>query len=110
MIYSLYQVVDSYYVHIPKNKRYTLWNQCESSALKLLKISITAGHYSGLKQVEILKALSVELDLLKVFFRLSRETRCIDSKQYLEIQTIVSEIGRMLGGWIKSASSQAQKK
>lgn len=48
--------------------------------------------------------MSIELDMLKVFVRLAKETRCIDSKQYLEIETKIQEIGKMLGGWIKFAS------
>ncbi len=39
---------------------------------------------------------------IKVLFRLAKDTRAIDSKQYLEIQTVIQEIGKMVGGWIKS--------
>ena len=45
---------------------------------------------------------SVKLNLLRVFIRLMKETKAIDSKKYLELETSVDEIGRMLGGWIRS--------
>ena len=46
--------------------------------------------------------MSIKLDLLKVLLRLSKDTQAINDKEYLELQEILAEIGRMLGGWIKS--------
>jgi hypothetical protein len=96
--------MDAYYLRIPKSKRYTLWHRCEKAVLAVLEGIIAAGHYFGPKQLEILQGMSIELDLLKSFIRLAKETCCIDSKQYLEIETKIQEIGKMLGGWIKFAS------
>ena len=39
--------------------------------------------------------------LLKVLIRLAHDTRTIDQPQYLELQAILQEIGKMVGGWIK---------
>jgi four helix bundle protein len=102
--YALYKLIDAYSLGIPKAKRYTLWNRCETAVLTILESIIAAGHYFGEKQLETLRTASIELDLLKVFIRLAKETHCIDSKQYLEIEMKVQEIGKMLGGWIKFAS------
>ena len=46
--------------------------------------------------------ISNKLDLLKVLIRLAKETRTIDANQYIAIQEIIQETGRMIGGWIKS--------
>ena len=102
--YSLYKLIDTYSLYIPKAKRFTLWNRCENASLAVLEGIIAAGHYSGSKQLEILRSLSIQLDMLKIFVRLSHETRCIDKEVYLEIETKIQEIGRMTGGWIKFAS------
>jgi hypothetical protein len=104
--YALYKLIDAYSLRIPKTKRYTLWSKCETTVLTILESIIASGHYFGSKQLETLRTASVELDMLKVFIRLAKETRCINSKQYVEIETKVQEIGRMLGGWIKFASRQ----
>lgn len=108
--YDLYKLIDALSASIPKNKRYTLWARCEKSVLAVLEGIIASGHYFGSKELLItLKTMSIELDMLKVFIRLSNETRCIDHKEYTEIETKVLAIGKMLGGWIKFASRQAQK-
>ena len=41
-------------------------------------------------------------NLRQVFLRLMKEIKTIDSKKYISLEEIVDEIGRMLGGWIKS--------
>ena len=109
--YALYKLIDTLSASIPKNKRYTLWVRCEKATLAILEGIVASGHYFGSDQLLLtLKKMSIELDMLKVFIRLSNETRCIDSKQYLQIETMVLSIGKMLGGWIKFASHSSTEK
>jgi hypothetical protein len=39
---------------------------------------------------------------LRIFIRLMKDTKGIDNKKYLAVQAQTDEIGRMLGGWIRS--------
>jgi len=98
------KILDKYRVHIPKAKRYTLWLKTENTALNVLEGIIATSHQSGEKRLDTLHQISIQLDMLKVFIRLSLEIKCIDSKQYLEIQKVLQEIGQMFGGWMKFAS------
>ena len=43
-----------------------------------------------------------KLDLLKLLVRLAYEIRVIDEKAYLILEERLQEVGRMLGGWIRS--------
>lgn len=101
-IYDLYKLFHSYHGRIPKSARYTLWQKCENTALELLEALIETSHRKGDDRVQSLYAISNKLDLLKVLIRLAKDTRAIDNTQYLEIQVVIQEIGRMIGGWIKS--------
>ena len=101
-MYDLYKLLHSYQPRIPKSERYTFWQKCGTTTLSLLEALIETGHQKGEDPVQSLYPISNKLDLLKVFIRLAKDTRTIDNPQYLEIQTIVQEIGRMIGGWIKS--------
>ena len=98
LTYSLYKLLDKYRVHIPKAKRYTIWVKAENNALNVLEGIIATSHQSGEKRLDTLHQISIHLDMLKVFIRLSLEIKCINSKQYLEIQKVIQEIGQMLGG------------
>lgn len=92
----------SYHARIPKAERYTIWQKCENTTLALLEALIATSQFSGEERLHSLHNLSNKLDLLKVFIRLAQDTRSIDAKQYLALQTILQEIGKMVGGWIKS--------
>ncbi len=101
-IYELYKLLHSHHHCIPKSERYTLWQKCENTTLALLEALIETGHRKGDDRTCALYLVSNKLDLLKVLIRLAKETRTLNNKQYLEIQEIIQEIGRMIGGWIKS--------
>lgn len=75
--------------------------QLENMILDLLELLFSipfAPHKS-----ETLKHMSVKLDLLKVLFRLAKDTHSISTGKYLEFQTQLQEIGKMLGGWMRAA-------
>lgn len=100
--YDLYKLLHSYHNRIPKSERYTLWQKCENTTLALLEAVIETGHQKDAEKLRFLYVISDKLDLLKVLIRLAKDTRTIDNLQYLAIQEIIQEIGRMVGGWIKS--------
>lgn len=101
-IYDLYKLLHGFQPKIPKFERYTLWQKCENTTLALLEVLIDTGHRKGEDRIQSLYILSNKLDLLKVLIRLAKDTRTIDNSQYIEIQGVIQEIGKMAGGWIKS--------
>ena len=87
--------------------RYTLWERCELRALALLETLIAVGHAAEPEgRTNLLLSLSQEIDTLKVLVRLAKECRAIDLKAYLALEKILGEVGRMVGGWLKSAGSE----
>lgn len=101
-IYDLYKLLHSYQQKIPKSERYTLWLKCENTTLALLESLIETNHKAGNERLHCLHLISNKLDLLKVLIRMAKDIQIIDSKQYLDIQMPIQEIGKMIGGWIKS--------
>jgi len=53
-------------------------------------------------KVETLYKISCKLDLLKILLRLAKDTLALTNKSYLELQEMLQEIGKMLGGWIRA--------
>ena len=48
----------------------------------------------------------IKIDVLRVLIRLAKEIKALDNKKYLISQECLDEIGRMLGGWIKSTKGK----
>lgn len=58
-------------------------------------------------RIVTLQQISIKLDLLKILLRLSKDSQALTSKNYLELQLILQETGKMLGGWIRSTKQNS---
>ena len=70
--------------------------------LDTLECFLEAGYTRQADKYAILERGSVKLNLFRFLIRLMKDTRSLDSKKYLILQTHIDEIGRMLGGWMRS--------
>ncbi len=103
--YDLYKTFHGYRDTVNKQDRYTIWQRCENVLLDILESILAASQMYKSEKLPTLERTSVKLNLLRVFFRLMKETKTIDGKKYVRLEKLVDEIGRMLGGWIKSTKA-----
>jgi len=54
------------------------------------------------EKIAVLQKASVKLDALKLLVRLSKDCRCISNSTYLQMESRLHTVGRMLGGWMNS--------
>jgi len=87
---------------VPKHDRYALWQRCENLVLEILEGILLASQLRKTQKLEPLEKVSVKLNVLRVFLRLAKDLKIMDLKKYSLLEEMVDEIGRMLGGWIKS--------
>lgn len=93
------------WVHLfPKVERHSLGIKIEALSLELIEELFYANELPNALKKAKLHQVSAKLNLLKILIRLGLETGCLDNKKYLTLQTMLQEIGRMLGGWIRSVS------
>lgn len=101
-LYEFYKNISNYLSLFPKGKRYTLGQKIDQTTLDLIELVLTAGYSTHEQKLAILQKASIKLDLLKMLIRLSLDTKCLDNKKYQLTSAQLVEIGKMLGGWIKS--------
>lgn len=101
--YDLYRTFYGYRTAINKQDRYTIWQKCESIILEILEGILLASQKFKAEKLPVLEEVSVKLNFLRVFLRLMKDVKTIDLKKYVVLEASVDEIGRMLGGWIKSS-------
>lgn len=85
-----------------KDSRYTLGAKIDSMFLEVIENIIKAGYSEKLEKQISLKRASVKLDLLKFFLQITWEIKSLDNKKYIKLSEKLNEVGKMLGGWIKS--------
>jgi hypothetical protein len=90
--------------HIPKSERFTLGADIRASIWLGLRLIIQANS-SRTNRLERLDELDEEIKVLQGMIRTGRSLKIIDSKKYKISSAYLVEIGRMLGGWIKSAAN-----
>jgi len=105
--YELHQALHEFQRTIPKAARYTVWQRCENRSLEILEGFFRVGYLPQDARSERLIDVSAHIDMLRIFVRLSYDVKAISQKKYLVIQQKLDEIGRMLGGWIKSIKQKS---
>ena len=100
--YDLYRAFHEYRRVVPKAERFTIYERCENAILDVIEAVLEAGYSKGSQKTTALERASMKLNIVRFFIRLLKETRAIDTKKYANLQEMIDEIGRMLGGWIRS--------
>ena len=99
-LYDFYQKLSFYVIKFPKTKRYTLGQKLDNLTLEIFELLFSIPIAEN--KTYTLQQISIKLDLLKILTRLSKDSQSLKDKNYLELQSLLQEIGRMLGGWLKS--------
>jgi four helix bundle protein len=86
----------------PKAQRFVLGQQIENTALDILRGIIQAN--AEREKLPHLKRISVDLDTLRILLRLSKDLELISVRQYGFSAEKVNEVGKLLGGWMRSAA------
>jgi four helix bundle protein len=86
----------------PKKDQYLLGKRCEDALLSFMEYILVAAGLSKERKLHVLEIANGKFDTLKVLLRVAHELRMLDNKKYLSLEAKIQEIGRMLGGWMKS--------
>lgn len=100
--YDLYKTLHAYTKTFPKGDKYSLGERIKSTTLDMLELLLEAESAKKDWKEPILEKVNRKLGVLKLLVRLASETKILDSKKYLDLIEREQEIGRMIGGWIKS--------
>lgn len=101
---ELYKTYYNFLELFPKKDKYALGAKCEEYIIAVLELLLETSYLPKEAKRPILLAANNKFETLKIFIRVLRELKIIDQKKYLALQTIIQEIGRMFGGWMRSLS------
>ncbi|NQT50231.1 diversity-generating retroelement protein Avd [Candidatus Kuenenbacteria bacterium] len=101
-IYDLYKDVYQAVKLFPKGDKHNLGNEIKNYSLQLLELLFKAERAKKDWKLPHLENADTKLSLLKLLFRLAYDLKIIDQRKSINLQEQLQEIGRMLGGWIKS--------
>ena len=102
--YDLYRTFHDYRKIVPKQDRFTVYERSEDLLLDVIESLLEAAHMDPARKREHLENASVKLNMLRFLVRMLKDVRSIDIKKYVILEGKIDEIGRMLGGWLRSSA------
>jgi hypothetical protein len=77
----------------------------QNAALDFQELIVEADALRGQARRERLRQADAALGKVRLYLRLCREWRWLTPGQYQHVAGMVAELGRLLGGWIKTCSA-----
>lgn len=100
--YDLFKAVADIVTHMEKHWRYGLGQSTERSVLDCLRELLMAKNAPKPLKTPYLLEASSHLELTTLKLRLCLDLKAANETQIFQAQALTQEIGRMLGGWIRS--------
>lgn len=92
--------------NFPKSQRFVVTARLQSAALDFQERIIEANAKPGKWKLDKLREADAELLKVRLYLRLCERWEWIKPGQYKHASEMVAELGRLLGGWIKSVTSE----
>jgi hypothetical protein len=94
-------------VNLTRVDRYTTGAKIDDIFLSLLELIFRAC-FAGdrFEKVSLVSQAIARSDLLKFFLQIGWEQKVVEHKKFAELIPLLTEIGRMLGGWKKSLDTK----
>jgi len=104
VILKHYDLILWFFPHISKfsrNYKFLLGDRLENLLLDILE-NLTIANYSVEARRKNLMEANLKLDHLRILARLCKDLNLLSFKSYQYQAEIIDEIGRQVGGWMKS--------
>ncbi len=85
----------------PAAQRFVITKRLQDAALDFQEAIFDANAHTGKDRVGYLRRADAYLNKLRLYLRLAHHWHWLNDGQYEHVSRMVSEIGRLLGGWIK---------
>jgi four helix bundle protein len=85
----------------PKSQRFVVTQRLQNSVMNFQESLIEANALRGVRRTEKLRYADAELRKTRLYLRLCQKWKWLTPGQYKHASSMVAEIGRLLGGWMK---------
>ncbi|HNT24732.1 MAG TPA: diversity-generating retroelement protein Avd [Anaerolineales bacterium] len=89
----------------PRAHRFGLAERIQRLAMEFQDALVLAGKSKGSERRQALGRADVQLEQLRIWVRLARDFQLLTLRQYEHAARLLSEVGRLLGAWLKQVSA-----
>lgn len=84
----------------PRSRRFTLGERLEGGLLAVLEFLVEAAYQR--QKEDALRRANLRLEVVRHVWRLAHELKVIATRQYEHGAKLIDDLGRQIGGWIRS--------
>jgi len=92
----------------PRSQRFVVTQRLQQAALDFQETIIEANALRGALRAQKLRVADTELRKVRLYLRLCEKWKWVSSGQYRHASQMLVEIGKLLGGWLKTVTPGAQ--
>ena len=89
--------------NFPRNRRFTLGERLESGMLEILELLVEAAYI--INKRELLNRANRRLAVVRHLWRMAYELQTIQAKRYEHGAKLLEQLGKQVGGWLKSVET-----
>jgi four helix bundle protein len=89
----------------PRSQRFVVTQRLQNAVLDFQELIVEADAARGTERRDLLRRADAALNKVRLYLRLCREWDWLTSGQYQHASQMVTEIGRLLGGWLKTVGT-----
>lgn len=86
----------------PRSQKFTLGDRLQNHLSDLMELYLRAYYSKNIQKKALLEEANIQLEILRHYYRIAYDFGFYNSLKYQHFASILQEIGRMTGGWIKS--------
>lgn len=102
LLYEIYKTVYDINSKLTKKDKFTIGKSIETTVLTLIEHAIIAKNCAKPLKIKYLLRSQSNLEILMMKLRLMHELKLANETRLFQLQANLQEVGRMLGGWLKS--------
>ena len=87
---------------LPRTEKFSIGTEIKTSMYEMLKNILLGSKVNTSKRLEIYNIVDAQIYYQRICIRIIHENKWIDDKKYKYSNELLSEIGKILGGLIKS--------
>lgn len=97
-------------IKLPRTEKFSIGTEIKTSVYNMLRDILLVSKMDKTKRLEIYNIVDAEIYYQRICIRIMYNQKWIDEKKYKHSNELLSEIGRILGGLIKSLGANKYAK
>jgi len=93
---------------LPKNQRFVLGTRLADAVLEVMETLAEATYARGAVKAQLLAQANRKIESVRWLVRICKDRNVISTRQFAFSAKALEECGRMVGGWLKQASTSRE--